>query len=86
MRQFPVGDRNPLGEHRDVVDVKHRGATANADRTGGCSMEERRQLVVVAGCERSGHEVVTDTSGAEHHTILPAGEDPDTAAGGGTAA
>lgn len=45
---------------------------AHAHRTGGRTMEERRQLVVVTGCGRSGHEVVTDTPGAEHHTILPA--------------
>ncbi|MNJ03885.1 hypothetical protein D3C73_1644000 [compost metagenome] len=52
MRQFTVGDRDSLGEHRDAVDVEHAGATADAHRAGRCIPEERGQLVVVAGGER----------------------------------
>lgn|GEM_PF-83661 len=71
-----------LGDDRHAVDVEHRRPTAHAHGAGGRGTEEHRQLVVAAGGEPCRHEVVTGTSGGEHHAILPV-PGPDAAADAG---
>lgn len=52
MGQFPVGDRDPLGEYWHAVHVEHYGAAAPAHGDGGRGIEKRRQLGIIAGGER----------------------------------
>jgi hypothetical protein len=69
MGQLPVGDRELFREHRHAVNVEHRRAAAGARGAGGRGMQQRHEVVVVAGGERARHAVVTQPSGGGHRII-----------------